>query len=135
VSWDYCGRHFDHVIKDDIIYGMPNSPDRFPDVGNDASEDPEDAPPIVRVPLTRKFIATQPEVRASTVTRYRDDLRAGACFPPVAALKCKGGYLVWNGHHRFSAHRAAGRKTIKLRIWATIDLTVEELVREAGYDA
>ena len=131
---DFCSSHFDYVIKDDIIYQMPDSPDRFPDVGNDASKDPDNLPPVVRVPTSRKFIASQKEVVGSTVYRYKTQLEAGDCFPPVAAIKCRGGYIVWNGHHRFSAHRAAGRKTIKLRIWATIDMTVEDLVRKAGYN-
>ncbi len=123
--------HFDFVIDDNYIYKMPNSPDRWPDEGNGAEEDPEDAPPIVRVRTDKVFVATQPMVYSSNVRRYADDLKRGACMPPVAAIKCKDGVIVWNGHHRCAAHRLAGRKTIKLRYWAELDLTVEEVISQA----
>src|SRR5688500_17267819 len=116
--------HFDFVIDDDVIYNMPNSPDRWPDLGNGACEEPDDVPPIKRVRTNRVFIATQPCVSENQVERYTNDLKDGASMPPVAAIKCKDGIIVWNGHHRLSAHRLAGRKTIKVRFWAEIDKSV-----------
>ncbi len=120
---DKAKDHFDFVIDDDLIYNLPNSPDRWPDKGNGARKDPKDAPPIKRVSLDRVFIATQGYVGPSTVENYIEALKRGASMPPVAAIKCKDGIIVWNGHHRLAAHRAAGRKTIKVRYWAEVDDT------------
>lgn len=117
--------HFDHVINDNVIYSLPDSPDRWPDAGN-GGEEPDDPPRTIRVSTGKVFIATQPTVREHTVEGYVEDLKNGACMPPVAAIKCPEGYIVWNGHHRLTAHRLAGRKTIKLRIWAKIDKRVLE---------
>jgi ParB-like chromosome segregation protein Spo0J len=47
-------------------------------------------------------------------------------MPPVAAIKCPDGIIVWNGHHRLAAHRLAGRKTIKVRYWHEIPHSVKK---------
>jgi hypothetical protein len=118
------------VIDGEYIYNLPNSPDRWPDVGNGADCDPDNTPPTYKVRTNKVFIATQPSVSGHTVERYASDLKNGVDMPPLAAIKCKGGVIVWNGHHRLSAHRLAGRKTIPVRYWAEIETTVEELKRK-----
>lgn len=115
-----CQDHFDCVIDDDLIYRLPNSPDRWPDPGNGGCE-PDDPPPTVRVRTDRVFIATQPRVIVSDVENYTYALKNGANMPPLAAIKCPDGIIVWNGHHRLAAHRLAGRKTVKVRFWAEVN--------------
>jgi hypothetical protein len=117
---------FDFVISDRYIYGLPDAPDRWPDTGNGASEEPDDPPPTIEVPVNEYFIATQRTVSAWTVDDYVTALNGGADMPPVAAIKCTDGIIVWNGHHRLSAHRLAGKETIKVRIWAEIDQSVKD---------
>ena len=128
-----CREVFDHVINDNYIYNLPDSPDRWPEAGCDnPAGDPADCPPIRNISTKRVFVATQPSVSELTVRQYKNDLLNGAKMPPVAAIKCKDGVIVWNGHHRLSAHRLAGKKTVPVRYWGTIDKTVKELVEVAG---
>jgi hypothetical protein len=120
---------FDAVVNDDYIYESPNCPDRWPDSGNDGYDYPG-MPPIKYVSMSRTFIASQPEVSPSTVARYARNLAFGAKMPPVAAIKCKDGIIVWNGHHRFCAHRLAGKKTIPVRFWAEFNENIIEYSRQ-----
>ena len=115
--------HFDFVISENLIYSLPNSPDRCPDEGNGGYE-PDDPPPTELVPTNQVFIATQPEVSEKTVARYAHDLKCGAEMPPVAGIKCPDGIIVWNGHHRLSAHRLAGKEYVPVRFWAEIEQSV-----------
>jgi hypothetical protein len=47
------------------------------------------------------------------ITRYRQALRRGDTFPPVACIRHRRGcYEISDGYHRFHAHRLEGRKTI-----------------------
>jgi uncharacterized ParB-like nuclease family protein len=51
------------------------------------------------------------------VTRYRQALRQGDTFPPIDVIKHRPGfYEVFDGYHRFHAHRLEGRKTIAIRV-------------------
>ena len=51
------------------------------------------------------------------ITRYRQALRRGDTFPPVAVIKHQPGhYEVLDGYHRFHAHRLEGRKTIRINV-------------------
>jgi uncharacterized ParB-like nuclease family protein len=51
------------------------------------------------------------------VARYRRALRQGDTFPPIEVIKHRlGCYEVFDGYHRFHAHRLEGRKTILTRV-------------------
>ena len=51
------------------------------------------------------------------VTRYRRALRRGDTFPPIEVIKYRVGfYEVFDGFHRFHAHRLEGRKTIQTSV-------------------
>jgi ParB-like chromosome segregation protein Spo0J len=53
------------------------------------------------------------------VTRYRQALRRGDMFPPIAVIKHRRGcYEIFDGYHRFHAHRLEGRKTIA--VWLAV---------------
>ena len=53
------------------------------------------------------------------VTRYRQALRRGDKFPAIAVIKHRRGrYKIFDGYHRFHAHRLEGRKTIA--VWLTV---------------
>lgn len=126
----YTKDHFDFVVNGGVIYDHENCPDRWPDKGNGAycDQDPEDAPEIEWVDPTREtLVATQDEVSVDNVEYCLKGVQSGADLPPVVAIRCKDGLIVWNGHHRSTAHRVAKSKKMKVRIWATFDETVEEL--------
>lgn len=119
--------YFDFVIDDDLIYKLPDSPDRWPDEGNGGDE-PDDPPPTVEVKTSCVFVATQEGVSECNVRSYATAIKNGADMPPVAAIKCKDGIIVWNGHHRFSAHKLAQSETIKVRYWAELDRDIASFV-------
>jgi hypothetical protein len=51
------------------------------------------------------------------VACYRRALRRGDTFPPVVVIKHRiGFYEVFDGFHRFHAHRLEGRKTIQIAV-------------------
>lgn len=51
------------------------------------------------------------------VARFRQALRRGDRFPPLHVFERRAGhYIIFNGHHRFQAHRLEGRKTILVEI-------------------
>ena len=53
------------------------------------------------------------------VTRYRQALREGDTFPPVACIRHRRGcYQIFDGYHRFHAHRLESRKTIE--VWFVV---------------
>lgn len=53
------------------------------------------------------------------VARYRQALREGDTFPPVACIRHRRGcYEISDGFHRFHAHRLEGRKTIA--VWFVV---------------
>jgi hypothetical protein len=125
----HCEDHFDFVIDDGYVYRLPDSPDRWPDVGNGAEEDPEEPPKIEYIPTDKVFIASQPEVREYSVREYAQDLINGDVMPPICAIKTSdGNVIVWNGHHRAAAHRLANKKTIPVRFWYELDIDTDTVV-------
>jgi ParB-like chromosome segregation protein Spo0J len=51
------------------------------------------------------------------VARYRRALRRGDTFPPIVVIKHRIGlYEIFDGFHRFHAHRLEGRKTIQIAV-------------------
>jgi ParB-like chromosome segregation protein Spo0J len=49
------------------------------------------------------------------ITRYRQALRRGDIFPPILVMQYRRGrYEVFDGFHRYHAHRLEGRKTIEI---------------------
>lgn len=61
---------------------------------------------------------TQPRTRLDkNISReYRDDIKAGAIFPPIGVVFDGTDYWVWDGFHRVEAHRLAGRETIQAEV-------------------
>ena len=47
---------------------------------------------------------------------YRDDIKAGAIFPPIGVVYDGTDYWVWDGFHRVDAHKKAHRDTIQCEV-------------------
>jgi hypothetical protein len=51
------------------------------------------------------------------IAGYRRALRRGDVFPPIKVTKPRVGlYTIFDGFHRFHAHRLEGRKTIQTMV-------------------
>ena len=51
------------------------------------------------------------------VTRYRQALRRGDAFPPIDVVRLgRNLYEIFDGYHRFHAHRLEGCKTIPIQV-------------------
>lgn len=61
---------------------------------------------------------TQPRVAIDdvVVAEYVEDLKSGASFPPVVVFSDGASWWLVDGHHRYHAHRLAGRDKIQVEI-------------------
>lgn len=61
---------------------------------------------------------TQPRAKLDRVVsrEYRDDVKAGAVFPPIGVVYDGTDYWVWDGFHRVDAFMMAGREAIQAEV-------------------
>lgn len=115
--------HFDYVLDESAYDTISRLCSRWPDVANDceSGKDPDNVPEVVEIPTDEVFIATQEYIHTDEAAAYaRDAYYTDAEFPPIVVVRCPTGNIVWNGHHRLTAHRLAGRPTIRCRVWGEL---------------
>jgi hypothetical protein len=126
--------YFDHILDYNETTnfitsgGFKKVPDRW---HIEESDDEGERPPIEDIPLTETFYASQDWISDDNFRDYTEGVKAGDVFPPIIAIHIpEHGYVVWNGHHRFSAHKAAGAESIRAYVYRP---TQEEGDDDEGY--
>jgi uncharacterized ParB-like nuclease family protein len=72
----------------------------------------------IPIAAIRRDGGTQPRAALdrSVAREYRDELKAGAIFPPVSVVYDGSDYWLWDGFHRHEAHEMAGRQKIMAEV-------------------
>jgi len=65
---------------------------------------------------------------------YRERMREGTLFPPVAVLPLFGRYVVTDGHKRLSAFRGLGERELVVEVWGARRFLADQLA-QAGRNA
>jgi hypothetical protein len=73
--------------------------------------------PTRTVPLTAIVDPLAVTHAPERIAAYRDAMRAGDRFPPIAVLALGGRYVVVDGHKRFQAYRALPAADMLVEIW------------------
>lgn len=81
---------------------------------------PRKQPPTLMARISSIVVGPRIEkLDRAKVARYRQALRQGDTFPAIAVIRHgRGCYQIFDGYHRFHAHRIEGRKTIA--VWFTV---------------
>ncbi len=54
------------------------------------------------------------ELSSSTIKEYTQAMREGDMFPPLSVIQDKGKYYLWDGWHRYHAHKKAGTEKVEV---------------------
>jgi hypothetical protein len=73
--------------------------------------------PTARLPLSAVHDPLTVTHAADRIAGYREQMLAGARFPPIAVIRLCGRHLVADGHKRLAAFRTLGLQEIIVEVW------------------
>lgn len=84
------------------------------------------AGPTRKVSTARVIDALHVSHAPQTIRAYREEMAAGALFPPISVYPVGRWYLLTDGHRRFQASKALTRTPIAVEVWDTGKLLADQ---------